>query len=233
MMQIRNIASGSKGNCTLLIEDDIMILLDCGVKLNKIEDAVWNEEAAMRSINACLLTHEHSDHSRAIQGILSYNIPCFMSPETMEKLKLKRHVFPLNDGDIVHRGYMTIVAFNVHHDVPCTGYMITTNKSRVVYITDYAYSHYKFPDTTHYILGCNYDEETLMEGIESGETDRAQVMRVMNVHPSLNTVSRLLRANDLSKLVEVHLIHISDHNANREKIEDEVRRITGREVYLH
>jgi|AntDeeMinimDraft_5_1070356.scaffolds.fasta_scaffold16527_4 phosphoribosyl 1,2-cyclic phosphodiesterase len=41
-----------------------------------------------------------------------------------------------------------------------------------------------------------------------------------------------LRANDLSRVKEIHLLHLSDRNSNAERFKREIQEISGKPVYV-
>ena len=41
-----------------------------------------------------------------------------------------------------------------------------------------------------------------------------------------------LRANDLSRVKEIHLLHLSDENSNAERFKREIQEISGKPVYV-
>ena len=48
----------------------------------------------------------------------------------------------------------------------------------------------------------------------------------------LKTVKDFLSANDLSKVIEIHLIHLSSANSDAERFRKEIQAITGKPVYI-
>ena len=62
MLNFCSLYSGSSGNSLFVESDNTKILLDAGMSCKKIEVALRSIEVEPSSINAVLVTHEHSDH---------------------------------------------------------------------------------------------------------------------------------------------------------------------------
>ncbi|EDO0821657.1 MBL fold metallo-hydrolase, partial [Listeria monocytogenes] len=56
--------------------------------------------------------------------------------------------------------------------------------------------------------------------------------RVLQSHFSLENVKDFLKANDLSQLREIHLLHISEKNGDKERFKKEIQAMTGVPVYV-
>jgi phosphoribosyl 1,2-cyclic phosphodiesterase len=66
-MKIVQIASGSKGNSTYIESGDTRIIIDCGISKKRIVDVLRQYNYNLDSIDAILITHEHTDH---VSGLL-------------------------------------------------------------------------------------------------------------------------------------------------------------------
>ena len=64
-MILKTVATGSSGNCHLLIADNGEILiLDCGVSIKEIKKGLgWN----IKKVVGVLCTHKHLDHSKSLK----------------------------------------------------------------------------------------------------------------------------------------------------------------------
>lgn len=62
--------SGSKGNCTLLRFGETCVLIDAGRSCRAIEGALAASGSALSAVRAVFLTHEHSDHIKALPTLL-------------------------------------------------------------------------------------------------------------------------------------------------------------------
>ena len=66
MLRLCSLYSGSSGNCILVEDGHTRILVDCGVSGKKIEQALSSYGIDIKSVNAVLVTHEHSDHVQSV-----------------------------------------------------------------------------------------------------------------------------------------------------------------------
>jgi ribonuclease BN (tRNA processing enzyme) len=55
---------------------------------------------------------------------------------------------------------------------------------------------------------------------------------VIESHMSLSTCKDLLKANDLSQVNNIVLIHLSDGNSDAKRFEAEVQEVTGKTVHV-
>jgi len=123
--------------------------------------------------------------------------------------------------------------FDVQHDcVEPFGFLIVNGKSRVLFITDSAFSRYRFKEITHLIIEANYSEQILKDRLYRGEIDQFRVDRLIRSHMSIERVKELIGANCWPNLKEVWLIHMSNWNSSAELFKKEIQAITGVRVYV-
>ena len=56
------IASGSKGNCTVIYNKTTRILIDMGISLVRLKEGLKEINLSLEDIDGIVFTHEHSDH---------------------------------------------------------------------------------------------------------------------------------------------------------------------------
>ena len=71
-MKISILASGSKGNSTLIETNTKNILIDVGLPLSNLEKRL---EKSMPKIDILIITHTHIDHIKGINSILKKQTP--------------------------------------------------------------------------------------------------------------------------------------------------------------
>ncbi len=61
-MRIVSLASGSSGNCTLIVSEQARLLIDAGIPKRQILQRLERVLGPLPRIDAILVTHEHTDH---------------------------------------------------------------------------------------------------------------------------------------------------------------------------
>ena len=72
------IASGSKGNATIIVSNKSVLLIDMGISLTRLTEGLNEINLTVNDITGALFTHDHTDH---ISGIR------FLSPKIMYGLE--------------------------------------------------------------------------------------------------------------------------------------------------
>ncbi|MBP3919460.1 MAG: MBL fold metallo-hydrolase [Clostridia bacterium] len=121
-LRIISLFSGSKGNCTLVRFGDIRILVDAGMSCRAIERALAAIGESPKDIRAVFITHEHSDHTKALPVFLKkYPVPVHLTEPTAKELI--RAGFP-SDCFAIHTGVFSVtvkdqIAGSEHTDQIC------------------------------------------------------------------------------------------------------------------
>ena len=159
-MYFHIIASGSKGNATVVVSNQTVLLIDMGITLSRLEEGLEEIKLTKSDITAALFTHDHADH---ISGIR------FLSPKIMYGLEgtlpsLSNVVYinkPFTIGDFV------ITPIETSHDAtnPCA-FLIKDKDSSLFYMTDTGvFLEESLPlikDPTYLIIESNHDIKMLL-----------------------------------------------------------------------
>ena len=87
MIKFCNLFSGSSGNSTYMESDSTKILIDAGVSCQRITKALESIGVSFNDINAILITHEHSDHTKGLTTIAKkFNTPIFATSKTWTQM---------------------------------------------------------------------------------------------------------------------------------------------------
>lgn len=229
-MEIKVLATGSKGNCYHITDGSTPLLLEAGIQFKEIQRKLNFQTS---NIAGCLITHEHQDHCKGVKTVLDRGLNVYMSKGTKEALNIQHHrIKTVESKKQFQLGTWTILPFDVQHDVSEPyGYLLQSKHGyKVLFATDTYYIKYRFKGLTHIMIECNWDERTLNKNVEKGYLHPALKKRVKRSHMGLETLLDFFKANDLSKVQEIWLLHLSDGNANEERIRNEVAKATGKMI---
>lgn len=230
-MKIRALASSSAG-CVYAINDGhTPFLLECGVSYPQIQQGLWRLGWRVES---CLLSHEHGDHSCCAAKLMERGIDVYASRGTFEAMGLEGHrAHHVRAGEPFRVGSFNVMPFAAIHDAAePLGFVAASQAGKLLYLSDSAYSPFRFEGLTHIMLECNYALSILRQRVRSGKLDLGYKNRLLRNHLGLERVLDLLASNDLTKVREIHLLHLSDGNSDEELFKKRVAAATGKPVYV-
>jgi phosphoribosyl 1,2-cyclic phosphodiesterase len=232
-MELTVLASSSSGNGYILHNDNEALVIEAGVRFKEVQKAL---DFNISIVKGCILSHEHGDHAKYVKEYLNRGVNVFTSEGTINKLNLygERKPVAVKPKQVFKAGNFKIMPFDVIHDAEEPfGYIIDHPESgKVLFLTDTHYSTYKFKGLSHVIVEANYVDEIVDDLLNSGKLELFRYKRIHNSHMSLRTCKKLLGANDLSNVVNIVLIHLSDGHSNEELMKREVVEQTGRMVHV-
>lgn len=233
MIDIKVLASSSAGNCYRIDDGKTPLLLEAGIPLKKIQQATGY---TVTQVKGCLVTHEHKDHSKSVQDLMNLGIDCYMSKGTAEAIEAcGSRCKEIKAGETIDIGSWKIRAFETNHDcAEPLGYLLLSQHTgeRLVFITDSYYVKYRFENLDYILVECNYADDIIRQNVKDGLVAESMRKRILRSHLSLDTCKDLLKANDLSNVKEIYLLHLSDHNSDEERFKKEIEAVTGRPVYV-
>ena len=159
-MYFNIIASGSKGNATVVVSKKARILIDMGISLARLEEGLKEINLKVKDLDAVLFTHNHTDHMKGLR---------FFSPKIMYALEGNLsslanviHLyepFQIND--------MKITPVRVSHDAtnPCA-FVLEDEEDKLFYMTDTGCMLEEIlpyaKDPTYLIIESNHDIRMLL-----------------------------------------------------------------------
>lgn len=231
MIQFKSIASGSSGNCYHISCDETEGLIEVGIPWKNIQKAL---NFKVSNINFVLTTHRHADHSGYIKEAIRAGIDVYAIQDVWDAKQIVSHrCHAIRPKQQFNVGSLSILPFPVPHDVENVGFLVVGGKKeKLLYLTDCHYSPFRFAGLNVLCIECNFESELLQQNIESGLVHPDVGKGLWGRHMSLETVKRFLDANDLSRVQEIHLLHLSDQNSDARKFQAEIEKQTGRPVYI-
>ncbi|MEY4351129.1 MAG: phage Pascal [Bacteroidota bacterium] len=215
-MKINIISSGSKGNAYIIEKNNTALLVECGVKFGEIQKAINFD---MLKIKACVVSHEHLDHSKAWRQVIGAGIPMFASAGTYDALK----VGPEDRQRALYHGAISgpVKCFKANHDAAEPLNFIIDD---LLFITDnyklqFDFSTFKF---TCVMIEANYCEELI-----KGKADDFVNKRRFRSHMSFQTALLTLKTLDLSECKQIILIHLSDGYTDEKRFIEDTEKAFG------
>jgi phosphoribosyl 1,2-cyclic phosphodiesterase len=226
-MRLTVVASSSHGNCYLLEAGNEALLLECGVKIQQIKQALGFD---FSRVCGCLVSHEHKDHAKAARDVMMAGVDLFCSSSTAQVLNLEGHrlniLQPMAQATI---GSFTVLPFPTEHDAAePLGFLIQhPAEGKLIFLTDSYYSKYKFTDPSYIMIECNYCLDILQQNVADGLVPEALKNRILQSHFSLEHVKQFLQANVTTATRQIILVHLSDDNSDAARMQREVQELTG------
>lgn len=232
-MKLTVLDSGSRANGYVLHDDHEALVLECGCSYSRCLEAIGFNR---RKIVGALVTHEHGDHCRYIEQYLEAAIPTLTSRGTSENWAYKRPLRPriIECFKTYELGGFKVMAFDSQHDsAEPIGFLIQHDAiGTLLFATDTYYLKYKFEDLTQVMIECNYENGILDRNVEEGIIKPFVKDRIKQSHMSLATTISTLKANDISRVNNVVLLHLSSNNSDSDLFKTSVEEAVGKVVTI-
>jgi phosphoribosyl 1,2-cyclic phosphodiesterase len=229
-MRLEVLGSGSSGNCYILKEGNDTLILECGVAIKEVKKAL-NFDYSNNIF--CLISHQDKDHCKYVKEITEMGIDVYCLKETADSFGFNSHrIHYIQTGKKYSINSFNILGFPLIHDVPILGYLIEYNGNTILFATDTHYIPYKFPGLTNIMIEANFSNAILDEKLTSGRANMFVRNRVLFSHMEIDTTLDFLKANDMSNVNNIVLLHLSDGNSNAADFQKRVQELTGKSVYV-
>jgi phosphoribosyl 1,2-cyclic phosphodiesterase len=218
-MKIKPIASSSKGNCYIVESNGKQLILDCGIPLKRIREALNHD---LSNVVGCLVSHSHGDHAKYLPQLeRETSIPIWCNRSTKDSLSLNTDLVYTIIDDWMGNEYFTFLPVEFVHDVPNYGFLISDGQKRLFYATDTGEVNYQIKGLTHLMIESNYSFEQLTES----EHNPALVKRICENHLGIDEVVDFVKRHP--NLEEIHLLHLSSRHSNAEEFKRMVQDVSG------
>lgn len=218
-LKIMTIASGSRGNCTYIASDTTRLLVDAGVGIRRIQEALKHDGATVGDINGVLITHEHEDHISGLKALADRNVPVYAHERVMASIVRRVGSVPFENVDFFDAGFtigdIAVYPFRIPHDTLYPlGYSFECGGARISVATDIGHitegilSNLKGSQIV--LLEANHDMEMLIKGRYSKSLKTR--IRGAKGHLSNDTAAIIARTLADFGLKRVILGHMSEEN---------------------
>lgn len=226
MIKFCSLFSGSNGNSLYISDGNTRILIDAGVSGIRIKNAMTSIGEDPADLDALVVTHEHSDHSKCV-GVITrrYQIPVYATRGTWDGMV--RQIGSVNEANVMHIsankdfqiGTIRVHPFSIPHDArDPVGYSFFTEDKKVTIATDIGHMNESLleniSDSDLLMLESNHDIEML----DNGSYPYVLKRRIKSDHGHLcNSVAgetlAMLANQGISRFV---IGHLSGENNNPE-----------------
>jgi phosphoribosyl 1,2-cyclic phosphodiesterase len=234
-LAVCTLASGSKGNATYISDGQTSILVDAGLSGIEIQRRLTSRDLAPEDLDAIMVTHEHSDHTRGV-GILSrrYKLPVYINPKTLKACPGLGNLYdtrPFECGTTFQVNNLTVHPFAISHDAEDpAGFTIGQNGVTIGIATDLgiatAMVRQHLKRCALLLLEANHDLTMLETGPYPWPLK--QRIRGRTGHLSNPDSKTLLEELQHDNLQHVILGHLSEINNTAQKAFEEVSRAINR-----
>lgn len=225
------LASSSAGNAYIIGDGKTKLLLECGIPIAKLQK---RSRFTLSQCAACLLSHQHGDHSKAWRDVTRY-MPIYMLADTAYALGASGHkIKTFLELEAFTVGTFSITPIPAAHDVPCAAFIIYSMETfeTLLFVTDCAYLRHRVYAAHYAMVECNYQQEIIDEAVNSGKLDDRARRRIMQTHTELKTTEKILSDLDSAFLKAIYIIHTSSRNSDVNAIKTEIQQYTGKPVYI-
>lgn len=203
-MNYKILATGSKGNCTII---DTYIAIDMGISYTKLQPYANN-------LKLVLLTHIHGDHFNPITiSLISKNHPNVKFVCCKHLVKELAEIVPITSIYVIETnknydlGICNLAAFDLVHDVKNVGYKIKYKNEKCIYATDTSVLNEKAINYDLYLIEGNYDEVKAMNSMikKQAKGEYSYEIRAMQNHLSKQQCDEWLSQNNLKNAEYVYM----------------------------
>lgn len=231
-MKLKIINSGSVGNCYILENETTALVIECGVKFQDVKQAL---DFNLRKVAGVLISHEHQDHCKGVKDAVAAGLNVYCSAGTARAMKIESHrINKMIVNAQFKMGEFSVLMFDVKHDAEQpVGFLIHHPEcGNVLFVTDTYYVSHRFKNLNNILVEANYCQKIVDARLAENKIHGSVRNRVLESHMNIETCKELLKANDLSQVNNIVLIHLSDGNSNAADFKKQVQELTGKTVHV-
>jgi phosphoribosyl 1,2-cyclic phosphodiesterase len=219
-LRVVPLASGSRGNATLVEAGVTRLLVDAGVSARSLARRLEGQGVAPRSLAAILLSHEHQDHASGAEAFSRrHGVPVVCSAATLAALdRSPDHLaewIALPEAAPLELGDFRIEAFPLPHDAARpVGFVLRAAGLRVALATDFGHATTliveRLRGANAFLIESNHDELMLRDGPYPWQLKQRVAGRMGHLS-NVDAADLLQRVAD-DACQAVVLAHLSEHN---------------------
>ncbi|NCA97744.1 MAG: hypothetical protein EOM77_06220 [Bacteroidia bacterium] len=248
------LASSSSGNAFVMrfpsLADGLkerLLLVECGLPFRDLENKLFRVGVLVKQIQACLITHNHTDHSESMVDLLIRGIGVYANSST-----IGQHGSDLNAHIITNSEYfepikdILVYPFNTAHNVPSLGFVIYDRFTRktIMFINDtrtFIPPFNKELLVDYLFIECNHVRQQLEMVIKAisasdNQNEKSKLVkyeRQRDVHLSLYGTKKMIREHiGVHANTSVFLMHLSSELGNEYVMKKEIEKTFNVKTYV-
>jgi phosphoribosyl 1,2-cyclic phosphodiesterase len=236
-MKLWLLGSGSRGNAVVVESGGSRLMIDVGFGPRVLRTRLAAAGMEPESIEACIITHEHSDHIRgAARAAWRWQWPLFVTKGTYVNSRLAMLGTPaamFRAGVTISFTHMDVTTFRTPHDAEEPIAVVVTERetgTRAAVCTDIGYASHTVrkmvQDVDMLVLESNHDDVMLASGPYPISVQRRIASRLG--HLSNRECAQLVRESVSPRLRQVVLAHVSESNNTTEIAYEHMRDVLKR-----
>ena len=246
-MRMTVLASGSRGNSTVLSSSKASILLDAGISCKETLKRMKAAGEDPQMLQAIVISHEHQDHVAGLQVLArKLQIPVYITETTYHswrrttkdaegkpvKLERREH---FQIGRSFELADITVATFTIPHDAadPC-GFTFKADGVKIGVVTDLGYLPYRVTDHLKRCDGLMIESNHDLEMLRNGPYPWMVKQRVMSRvgHLSNAALADFFEKDYDGQAAFLVLAHLSEHNNHPEVARETANKALGGKLNL-
>jgi phosphoribosyl 1,2-cyclic phosphodiesterase len=241
------LASGSRGNCTVLSSSNASVLVDAGLSCRETLRRMKAVGEDPRKIKGIVISHEHADHVAGLPMLTrKLQVPVYITEATYRSWRKQTRdpegkPLTIEKREHFHAGRsfsiadLSITPFTISHDAadPC-GFTFKADGIKIGLVTDLGYMT---ANVKQNLRGCdglmiesNHDLEMLRNGPYPWMVKQRVMSRVG--HLSNTALAEFFAADYDGQAVFLVLAHLSEHNNHPELARESAYQALGGKMNL-
>ena len=216
-MEFNPIASSSAGNLYTVSSGGTRLMLECGLRWRDLQKRLGYD---VTSFDGCLVTHEHSDHSRSIRELISHGVKVYTSAGTARAVGFEEQCEIVEAKHKYRIGEIDVLPFAVFHDAAePLGFLLRDKSDIILFATDTCAIPVLVDGVTIAAIECNHAVDLFAPDAADWEK------RARRSHMSIDSFCDYVDKLDRSRMKRIYLLHMSDRHAREDEF---VRRVRER-----
>ena len=218
-MEFNPIASSSAGNLYTVSSGGTRLMLECGLRWRDLQNRLGYD---VTSFDGCLVTHEHSDHTRSMRELISRGVKVYTSAGTARAVGFEGQCETVEAKRKYRIGEIDVVPFAVFHDAAePLGFLLRDKSDILLFATDTCAIPVLVDGVTIAAIECNHSADLFAPDAADWEK------RARRSHMSIDSFCDYVDKLDRSRLKRIYLLHMSDRHAREDEFVQRVRERYG------